>query len=110
MKRSKLSKEKYTMYILTKGVPGSGIKLNLVFKEMNLIWFIYLLSFRLRNLIKGGQPQDKSYPAKFPTCEKELKECLEPGVVVHSFNPSTQKAEAGGSLSLKPSWSLEFRQ
>lgn len=31
MKRSKLSKEKY----LRKRVPGSGIKLNFVFKEIN---------------------------------------------------------------------------
>jgi hypothetical protein len=27
--------------------------------------------------------------------------------VVHAFNPSTQEAEAGGSLSLKPVWSTE---
>ena len=27
--------------------------------------------------------------------------------VVHAFNPSTQKAEIGGSLSSKPVWSTE---
>jgi major histocompatibility complex class I len=32
---------------------------------------------------------------------------LEPGVVVHAFNPSTQEAEAGGFLSLRPAWSTE---
>jgi major histocompatibility complex class I len=29
------------------------------------------------------------------------------GVVVHAFNPSTQEAEAGGFLSLRPAWSTE---
>ena len=41
----------------------------------------------------------------FPTCEKGLKKCLEPGVVMHIFNLSTQKTEAGASLSLRPVWS-----
>ena len=49
----------------------------------------------------------RSHPAKFPTCEKELKKSLEPGVVGHTFNPSAQKAEAGRSLSLRPVWSAE---
>jgi hypothetical protein len=40
------------------------------------------------------------------------KPCLEnplirPGVVVHAFNPSTQEAEAGGFLSLRPAWSTK---
>jgi hypothetical protein len=30
-----------------------------------------------------------------------------PGVVVHTFNPSTQEAEAGGFLSLRPAWSTK---
>ena len=30
-----------------------------------------------------------------------------PVFVVHAFNPSTQEAEAGGSLSLRPIWSTE---
>jgi major histocompatibility complex class I len=29
------------------------------------------------------------------------------GVVVHSFNPSTWEAEAGGSLSSRPAWSTK---
>jgi hypothetical protein len=28
-------------------------------------------------------------------------------VVAHAFNPSTQEAEAGGSLSLRPAWFTE---
>jgi major histocompatibility complex class I len=27
--------------------------------------------------------------------------------VAHTFNPSTQEAEAGGLLSLRPAWSTE---
>ena len=27
--------------------------------------------------------------------------------MVHAFNPNTQEAEAGGSLSLRPDWSTE---
>lgn len=30
-------------------------------------------------------------------------------MVVQDFNPSTQKAEAGGSLYLRPAWSTEFQ-
>jgi hypothetical protein len=30
-----------------------------------------------------------------------------PGVVAHTFNPSTREAEAGGFLSLRPVWSTE---
>jgi hypothetical protein len=33
---------------------------------------------------------------------------MELGVVVHAFNPSTQEAEAGGFLSLRPAWSTEW--
>jgi hypothetical protein len=30
-----------------------------------------------------------------------------PGVVAHTFNPSTREAEAGGFLSLRPAWSTK---
>jgi major histocompatibility complex class I len=36
-----------------------------------------------------------------------LRLSLWPGVVVHTFNPSTWEAEAGGFLSLRPAWSTE---
>jgi hypothetical protein len=37
----------------------------------------------------------------------QAKTNLEPGVVVHTFNPSTQEAEAGGFLSSRSAWSTE---
>lgn len=46
----------------------------------------------------SGDLRARSHPAKFPTCEKELKKSLEPGVMVHTFNPSTGKVEVSGSL------------
>ena len=73
-------------------VPTSGMELNPVFKEIN----------RLRLGIKGVvTSRARSHPAKFPICEKELKKSFQLGVVGHTFNPSTGKAEAGGSLSLR---------
>ena len=52
-------------------------------------------------LNKGsGDLRARSHPAKLPSCEKELKKALGPGLVVHTFNPSTQEAEAGGSFQL----------
>jgi hypothetical protein len=35
------------------------------------------------------------------------KLCSKPAVVVHTFNPSTWEAEAGGFLSSRPAWSTE---
>jgi hypothetical protein len=32
---------------------------------------------------------------------------IRPGVMAHAFNPSTQEAEAGGFLSLRPAWSTK---
>jgi hypothetical protein len=31
-----------------------------------------------------------------------------PGAVVHTYNPSTREAEAGGLLSSRPAWSTEW--
>jgi hypothetical protein len=41
------------------------------------------------------------------TTATRVKESMQPGVVVHTFNPSTWEAEAGGFLSLSPGWSTE---
>ena len=32
---------------------------------------------------------------------------IQPGMVVHAFNPSTREAEAGGFLSSRPAWSTK---
>jgi hypothetical protein len=37
-----------------------------------------------------------------------VKENKEPGVVAHTFNPSTWEAEAGGFLSSRPVWSTKW--
>jgi hypothetical protein len=36
-----------------------------------------------------------------------LKNIITPGMVAHTFNPSTWEAEAGGFLSSRPAWSTE---
>jgi hypothetical protein len=36
-----------------------------------------------------------------------LKGYCSPGIVVHTFNPSTWEAEAGGFLSSRPAWSTK---
>jgi hypothetical protein len=39
--------------------------------------------------------------------KKKEEEEEEPGVVVHTFNPSTQEGEADGFLSSRPAWSTK---
>ena len=39
--------------------------------------------------------------------EKKLKFLLQLGVVMDILNPSTQEAEVGASLSLRPAWSTK---
>jgi hypothetical protein len=48
--------------------------------------------------LKGPESIDKIIEENVPN---------QPGVVVHAFNPSTQEAEAGGFLSLRPAWSTK---
>jgi hypothetical protein len=36
-----------------------------------------------------------------------IRPYLKPGMVVHTFNPSTWEAEAGGFLSSRPAWSTK---
>ena len=74
------------------------MKLNSLFKEIN----------KLRNEIKVVVPsgQDPTQ-LSFQFVEKNQKN-LEPGVVVYTFKSSTGKAEADGSLSLRPAWSKDL--
>jgi hypothetical protein len=37
----------------------------------------------------------------------DLRKAMSPGVVAHTFNPSTREAEAGGFLSSRPAWSTK---
>jgi hypothetical protein len=41
----------------------------------------------------------------YTVLKSRIKMASEQGVVAHAFNPSTQEAEAGGFLSLRPAWS-----
>ena len=56
---------------------------------------------------RSADLRTRSYPAKFPICEKELKTNLESAVMGHNFYTSTGKAEAGETLSLRLAWSIE---
>jgi hypothetical protein len=44
---------------------------------------------------------------RMPFPLRTLQSCVEQGVVVHAFNPSTREAEAGGFLSSRPAWSTK---
>jgi hypothetical protein len=63
---------------------------------------------------KGGHqlmslPSYDTYePQQRPACHNYHKSAVVvPGVVVHTFNPSTREAEAGGFLSSRPAWSTK---
>jgi hypothetical protein len=44
---------------------------------------------------------------KNPKQKQKTKSNHEPGVVAHTFNPSTWEAEAGRFLSFRPAWSTK---
>jgi hypothetical protein len=41
------------------------------------------------------------------TQDRKAKSSSQPGMVAHTFNPSTREAEAGGFLSSRPAWSTK---
>lgn len=65
MKRNKLAKEKYKMYHLRIGAPGSVMGLNPVLKEIR-----HFKKCPLLNRIKEVVTKGKLHPTKFPTYEK----------------------------------------
>jgi hypothetical protein len=48
------------------------------------------------------------YGTYVPAYTDTLKQSQSWAVMVHTFNPSTWEAEAGGSLSSRPAWSTEW--
>jgi hypothetical protein len=93
MKRSKLSEEKYKMYCLRrKRTPGS----------VNRLKKSPVLSGVQRVVTSEQDPTQLSF--RFV---KRNKISLGSGMMLHAFNPSTQKAKAGRSLSSRPAWPTE---
>jgi hypothetical protein len=52
-------------------------------------------------------PQLSSAPLPYARCFDSTKSSVSRVVVAHTFNPSTQEAEAGGFLSSRPAWSTK---
>ena len=100
-KRSKLSEENFKMYRLRRN--GGTRKWHR--KSYGLCSWRQIEEKPGVRWNKGsGDLRARSYPAKLPTCKKELKNSLESGMVAHTFNPSTQETEASRSLSVRPAW------
>lgn len=91
------SKKKCKMYKLRRKRALESVKdLSPSFKDINK------LKPEAKCNTGSGDLLARSHPAKFPICEKELKKSLRQSVVMHAFDPSIQNAEAGRSLSLRP--------
>lgn len=74
------------MYDLRRrGELGPGMELNPVFKKISRLKKSLLLN-RIKEVETAGQDPTQLRSHKLPTCEKELKESLEPGVVLCIFN------------------------
>jgi hypothetical protein len=50
-----------------------------------------MMLYGIKGIMTSGQNPTQ---LKLPTCEKQLKKTLVPGVVAQGFNPSTQEAKA----------------
>jgi hypothetical protein len=74
----------------------------------------------VRNYLKGYSlcpylSRRKKKKSPLPSKQQRLSELRnsparfinQPGVVAHTFNPSTWEAKAGGFLSLRPAWSTK---
>jgi hypothetical protein len=59
----------------------------------------------LRNPIKTGS--HNKYANIYCNGKQDKRKYIDWAVVVHTFNPRTWEAEAGGFLSLKPAWSTK---
>ena len=78
--------EKYKMYNL--GEKGaSGNRLSLVFKKIKRLNKNLILNGIKVVVISGHE----SHPTRLPSCEKELKNSLDLGMVVHAVNPNTRR-------------------
>jgi major histocompatibility complex class I len=54
-----------------------------------------------------GEIVGKKYSSQINSLFLFILKIIPPGVVVHTFNPSTWEAEAGESLSSRPAWSTK---
>jgi hypothetical protein len=77
------------------------MELSPVFKEINRLKQSLMVNGIIVVVASGQDPTQLS----FQLVGGKIK--LGPSVGVHTFDPCTQKAEADGSLSLRPAWSTE---
>jgi hypothetical protein len=82
--------------------------------EATLLWSLWGLDGRPGEAHRGGQnrgPEAVSplalQEARAPSSIFHKTVQVQPGMVVHAFNPSTREAEAGRFLSSRPAWSTK---